>query len=274
MNRRDRTVAKAVASRIAVAGVLAVGAAVACAATAVAEPPPPIPADPLVPVAPPAPVSLPGAPPPVAPPAPVSLPGVPPAPPPPPGAPPAPVPPSAQPLRSGGGLMEILRGMNLGEMVLSQHPVPAVPGGQPSAPPGPEALNAGQFMDPYNFRKPPPEQVNPYVLGEGDPNAGGRINGMKGVHGYWHSMFGKIPREELSQPLPGTAPPPGTNIPAGLGNNLPGSALPDAPPLPAPPPGAPLIPAPPPGSPPLPPPPPGAPLMPGPPPLPAPPPGG
>jgi hypothetical protein len=244
MNRRDRTVAKAVASRIAVAGVLAVGAAVACAATAVAQPPPPIPADPLVPVAPPAPVSLPG---------------VPPAPVPPPGAPPAPVPPSAQPLRSGGGLVEILRGMNLGEMVLSQHPVPAVPGGQPSAPPGPDALNAGQFMDPYNFRKPPPEQVNPYVLGEGDPNARGRIDGMKGVHAYWHSMFGKIPREQLSEPLPGTAPPPGTNIPAGLGNNLSGPALPDAAPLPAPPPlpglppgappplGAPLLPAPPPG---------------------------
>ena len=41
MNRRDRrTVAKAVASRIAVAGVLAVSAAVACTATAAADPPP------------------------------------------------------------------------------------------------------------------------------------------------------------------------------------------------------------------------------------------
>ena len=101
-------------------------------------------------------------------------------------------------------------------------------------------LNGGQFMNPLNFRMPPPDQVSPYGLGTGDLNAPGRINTAKGVHAYLHAGLGRMPREQLSEPLPGTAPPPGTNIPAGLGNNLPEPPVPEAPPLP----GAPPVPAP------------------------------
>jgi hypothetical protein len=50
-------------------------------------------------------------------------------------------------------------------------------------------------------------------------------------------LLGQMPKEQLSEPLPGTAPPPGTNIPQGLDQFRPNPA--DAPP----PPGAPPVPA-------------------------------
>jgi hypothetical protein len=55
-------------------------------------------------------------------------------------------------------------------------------------------------------------------------------------------LLGQMPQEQLGEPLPGTAPLPGTNVPPGLGQFLPDPA--DAPPPPAP--GAPpLVPPPP-----------------------------
>jgi len=125
-------------------------------------------------------------------------------PPPPPDPVPAPVP-APQP-----SLPEQLASTPLDELVLGQHSVPSAPGGQPAAPPGLEIVNGGQFMDPLNFRKPKPDQpphLSPYVLGPGDPHAPGRINSARGIHAYWHSMFGKLPVERLAEPLPGTAPP-------------------------------------------------------------------
>ena len=52
-------------------------------------------------------------------------------------------------------------------------------------------------------------------------------------------LLGQVPQEQLGEALPGTAPPPGTNIPPGLGQFLPDPAAPSdgvAPP-PVPPPG-------------------------------------
>ena len=115
---------------------------------------------------------------------------------------PAPAPPPSRP--------EQLASTPLDELVLGQHSVPSAPGGQPAAPPGLEIVNGGQFMDPLNFRKPKPDQpphLSPYVLGPGDPHAPGRINSARGMHAYWHSMFGKIPVEHLDDPLPGTVLP-------------------------------------------------------------------
>lgn len=122
----------------------------------------------------------------------------------PPPPPPDPVP-APQP-----SLPQQLAATPLDELVLGQHSVPSVPGGRPAAVPGLEIVNGGQFMDPLNFRKPKPDQpphLSPYVLGAGDPHAPGRINSARGIHAYWHSMFGKIPVERLDEPLPGTAPP-------------------------------------------------------------------
>ncbi len=52
-------------------------------------------------------------------------------------------------------------------------------------------------------------------------------------------LLGQVPKEQLGEALPGTAPPPGTNLPPGLGQFLPDPAAPPdgvAPP-PVPPPG-------------------------------------
>jgi hypothetical protein len=57
------------------------------------------------------------------------------------------------------------------------------------------------------------------------------IPALQGAHGLWHGMMGRLSPEQLGEPLPGTAPPPGTNIPQGLGEDLPN---PGPPPMPAP----------------------------------------
>jgi hypothetical protein len=54
-------------------------------------------------------------------------------------------------------------------------------------------------------------------------------------------LLGQMPQQQLGEPLPGTAPPPGTNIPSGLSQFLPDPA--DAPPPPGTPPVLPPPPA-------------------------------
>jgi hypothetical protein len=199
MRSRDRmTVAKDLAANIAVAGVLAVGAAVACSATAAADPPPPLPADPAVPdpsLAPPSALGTMG----------------------------AILAPNALPAGPGGAP----------DFLLSQYPVPAVPGSQPAVPMSQNVLDSTQYLMPQNFRLPPtPDQGTLYGVG---PGAGisTTINGMKGAHALWHGAMGKLTPDQLGEPLPGTAPPPGTAIPQGLVDFLPDPA-PDLPPAPPP----------------------------------------
>lgn len=70
---------------------------------------------------------------------------------------------------------------------------------------------------PQNYRMPSGEDDSPYVLQTGVP-AGpfARVDAFKGVHALLHGSLGRMPGAELGQPLPGTAPPPGTAIPAGI----------------------------------------------------------
>jgi hypothetical protein len=46
-------------------------------------------------------------------------------------------------------------------------------------------------------------------------------------------LLGQMPQEQLGEPLPGTAPPPGTAVSPGLEQYLPDPAPADAPPPPA-----------------------------------------
>ena len=71
-------------------------------------------------------------------------------------------------------------------------------------------------------------------MGPPDPNAlaGDKWESFRRAHGVWHQVMGKLYPDQLGEPLPGTAPPPGTNIPVGLGQNLPEPPLPALPPLP------------------------------------------
>ena len=117
------------------------------------------------------------------------------------------------------------------DFLLSQYPVPSV-GGAPAAPPSVDVLRDGQFLTPQNYRVPSPEnspdQLSPYPLPLGEPGPFARVDAWKGLHAMVHGALGRMPADQLSQPLPGTAPPPGTNIPVGPMENLPDPAVAEA----------------------------------------------
>lgn len=86
-----------------------------------------------------------------------------------------------------------------------------------SAPPPADPLAPTNVLMPQYYRMPSGEEASPYVLQTDVPQGPfERVNAWKGVHAYLHGSMGRMPRDDLGQALPGTAPPPGTNIPAGL----------------------------------------------------------
>ncbi len=203
------------------AAVLAVGAAVSSSATAAADPPPP---------PPPAPAD--------AAPAPTGF------------------------LPPAGTLQSFLPegGMAPGsgyDFLLGQAPMPTASGGQPTpvtvgadgqpvaAAQSPTFLDpaAIQALKPTNFALAGQGQQSFYSHTPAAPDAPppGFLENAKGAHGIWNYQMGKLAPDQLGQPLPGTAPPPGTNIPLGLGESLPDPA---ALPTPAPPLAPPIIPPP------------------------------
>jgi hypothetical protein len=223
-------------ANIAAAGFLTVGAAVALAATAAADPPPP---DPALPV--------PGAP----------------EPPPPPGPP---VPVLGAPLGPAGLGVLAQNGQEqnpaaLGAppitgldqtTVLGQNPLPSPPGGGPGVVPNLNVFN--NAYGPQQCLAPSaPGKCEQFDVAPGDENADvsrrqwlGRYIDMYRAGMLKGGLLGQVPQEQLGEPLPGTAPPPGTNIPPGLVQFQPDPAAPPdgAPP---PPPGAPPLLPPPPG---------------------------
>jgi hypothetical protein len=153
-------------------------------------------------------------------------------------APPAPADPTApaepQPDTPGG--LPILGYINSNELLLGQYPLPAVGSAQPSAPPDLNALNTSaiQFLLGPNLKLAEQGQDSMYSVGPPDPNAltGDKWEYFRRAHGLWHEVMGKLDPNQLGEPLPGTAPPPGTNIPVGLGQNLPDPQPPALPPAP------------------------------------------
>ncbi len=104
--------------------------------------------------------------------------------------------------------------------LLASSPQPAAIGlgtPPPGTDPGPDPMTLAQSLMPQNFRMPTADQVSPYALAPNtNPSPFARIDAFKGVHALAHSNLGRMPGDQLGQPLPGTAPPPGSNIPAGL----------------------------------------------------------
>lgn len=208
------------------AGLLAFGAAVACSATAAADPPPPD-----VPGAPPAPAAP--EPPPTGP----TIPGL--------GAPLGPN--GLNILAQNGtepapGKLGVPEGLDMTPgALLGQYPVPQAPGGPP-APNAPNlrAFNRGYMLGQNEVPSAPgqgtevgvaPEQENADISG---------LDWLRQWRNLSHNgnlkagLLGQLPKEQLGEPLPGTAPLPGTNIPPGLGENLPDPVAP--PPAPGAPP--------------------------------------
>jgi hypothetical protein len=165
-----------------------------------------------------------------------------------PGAPPPPpqqgfIPPAATISDSLSGFANLFGGDAGNQLLLGQTPAPAVAGTAPAAPPNVNVLDGTQLLLPQNYRVPDADQISPYPLQEGvPPGPFARVDAIKGAHAMVHGALGRMPADQLGQPLPGTAPPPGTNIPAGPEQFLPDPA---APPPPATPgvPGAPVAPA-------------------------------
>lgn len=137
---------------------------------------------------------------------------------PPPGAavPPGPVPAptAAQQTKSNpmGSLVDLLGAAAAGTPLY-----PAAPQGGPSSDP---LASVGLLM-PQNFGMPTGDQPSPYALGENTPSPFARIDAYQGVYALLHSALGRMPGDQLGQPLPGTAPPAGTALPPGLMQNLP-----------------------------------------------------
>ena len=99
------------------------------------------------------------------------------------------------------------------------------PSTTPGGVPAPDPLASIAMLTPKNYRMPTGELPSPYVLATGvPPGPFARVDGWKGVHAMIHAGLGRMPGAELGQPLPGTAPPPGTAIPLGLVQFLPDPA--------------------------------------------------
>ncbi|TGD87967.1 hypothetical protein BayCH28_09180 [Mycolicibacterium sp. CH28] len=133
---------------------------------------------------------------------------------------------------SVSGFADYLAGPAGSQLLLGQTPTPALAGTAPAAPPNADILNGAQLLMAQNNGMPTPDQTSPYQLGPGADGPFARVNQWKGVHAFLHGALGRMPADQLGQPLPGTAPPPGTNIPAGPEQFLPDPAVP---PNPAPP---------------------------------------
>jgi hypothetical protein len=214
MGSRNLTVA------LAATGALTVGAVVLGPALAAADPvpPPPPPGDPALPPPPPAPVAVPmlgeapnglnvlgqtGDPAP----GPLGLPNI-------------------------SGLDETT--------VLGQNAAPSAPGAGPGVVPNLRAFN-NAYGPQQNLVPSAPGEGEQFDVAPGEENADvnartwmGRYIDMYRAGMLKGGLLGQTPQEQLGEPLPGTAPPPGTNIPAGLGQFLPGPE--DVPPAEGPPP--------------------------------------
>jgi hypothetical protein len=89
----------------------------------------------------------------------------------------------------------------------------------------PDPLASVGALFPKNYRMPTGELPSPYQLAtDVEPGPFARVDGWKGLHAMLHGALGRMPGAELGQPLPGTAPPPGTAIPLGLVEFLPDPA--------------------------------------------------
>jgi hypothetical protein len=215
---------KAASANIAAAGLLAVGAAVAFAATAAADPPRPDPVPVFV---------DPAAQPPPGPPLPVL------------GAPLGPtglgvLAQNGQPALAGVLGAPPIDGLDR-NTVLGQNAVPSAPGAGPGVVPNLNVFNNGYGVQ-QCLVPSAPGKCEQFDVAPGDENADvsrrqwlGRYVDMYRAGMLKGGSLAQMPQEQLGEPLPGTAPPPGTNIPRGLDQFQPDPAPPpDGAPPPAP----------------------------------------
>jgi hypothetical protein len=116
--------------------------------------------------------------------------------------------------------------------VLGQNAAPAAPGAGPGVVP-----NLNPFNNAYGPQQcmvpSAPGKCEQFDVAPGDENADvsrrewlGRYIDMYRAGMLKGGVLGQLPQAQLGEPLPGTAPPPGTNIPPGLVQFLPDPAAP------------------------------------------------
>jgi hypothetical protein len=221
MMDRDRLVhARNTVANVAALGTLAFGAAVAFPAAAAADPPPdplPLPADPAPPPPPPGP-DVPG----MGPLGPNGL-GV--------------LAQSGQPENPGALGAPPIVGLD-STSVLGQNLAPSAPNAGPGIVPNLNVFNNAYGVQ-QNIVPAAPGKGEQFDVAPGDENADvskrewlGRYIDMQREGMLKGGLLGQMPQEQLGEPLPGTAPLPGTNVPPGLVQFLPDPA--DVPPPPAP----------------------------------------
>ena len=105
--------------------------------------------------------------------------------------------------------------------LLGQQAVPSAPGA-PGVPPNLNLFNNGYGLA-QNIEPAAPGQGQQFDVAPGQENANvsrrewlGRYIDMYRAGMLKGGLIGQMPQEDLGKPLPGTAPPPGTNIPPGL----------------------------------------------------------
>jgi hypothetical protein len=135
--------------------------------------------------------------------------------------------------------------------VLAQNPLPTAPGPNPGVVPDLNPFNNAYGIGQCDVPSAP-GKCDQFGVAPGDENADitrrrwfGRYIDMYRAGMLKGALLGQMPQEQLGEALPGTAPPPGTNIPPGLVQFQPDPApppdgappAPGAPPLLPPPPG-------------------------------------
>lgn len=115
-----------------------------------------------------------------------------------------------------------------GTTVLGQNAAPSAPGAGPGVTPNLRAFN-NAYGPQQNLVPSAPGEGEQFDVAPGEENADvnartwmGRYIDMYRAGMLKGGLLGQVPQEQLGEPLPGTAPPPGTNIPSGLGQDLPG----------------------------------------------------
>jgi hypothetical protein len=118
--------------------------------------------------------------------------------------------------------------------LLGQNAVPSAPGAGPGTVPNFNVFNNAYGAGALNVKPAAPGQGQQFGVAPGDENADVSRRQWFGRYideqrdGRLYGGLGQYPQDQLGQPLPGTAPPPGTNIPPGLVQYLPDPA--DTPP--------------------------------------------
>jgi hypothetical protein len=117
-----------------------------------------------------------------------------------------------------------------GTSVLAQTAAPSLPGAV-GTPPNLNVFNNAYGAGALNEEPAAPGKGTQFDVAPGQENADvsrrewlGRYIDLYRAGDLKGGLLGQVPKDQLGEPLPGTAPPPGTNIPSGLGEFLPDPA--------------------------------------------------